>query len=59
MSPQIIQLLALVPETQHDVFVRRLPRPAIEAIASETDKIDEATLQQIAEAVWTCLETEQ
>ncbi len=59
MSPQIIQLLALAPETQHDLFVRRLSRPAIEAIAAETDKIDQTTLQQIAEAVWTCLETEQ
>ncbi len=59
MSPQITQLLALVPENRHDVFVRRLSRPAIEAIATETDKVDQATLQQIAEAVWTCLETER
>jgi hypothetical protein len=57
MTPQIFQLLAMVPEEQHDAFVHRLSRPAIEAIARETDEIDNATLRQIAEAVWTCLES--
>ncbi|MGQ0604754.1 MAG: hypothetical protein ACT4QE_23995 [Anaerolineales bacterium] len=58
MSPQIIQLLTLIPEERHEDFVQRLPRPAVQVIAGLADDVDEGVLQQIAEAVWNSLEFE-
>ncbi len=55
MSPQLTQLLALVPEAQHAEFIRRLPAEAVTALAEDA-AVDESTLSVIAEAVWQCLE---
>jgi hypothetical protein len=56
MSPQLFDLLVLLPESKLDEFIRRLPRSAAEAIADHGEP-SEPALQAIAEAVWECLET--
>ena len=58
MSPQLFDLLVLLPESKLDDFVRRLPRSAAKAIAGDGEP-NEPTLQAIAEAVWECLEAEK
>jgi hypothetical protein len=55
MSPQLLNLLALLPEDKHDQFVQRLPRDVAQAIAGG-EAVEAATLQAVAEAVWACLE---
>lgn len=56
MSPQMLTLLLMVPETQHAELARHLPTIAQEAIVREAEEIDEATVLAIAEAVWRTLE---
>jgi len=56
MSPQVLALLLIVPETRHDELTRHLPTTAQEAIVREAEDIDEATVLAIAEAVWRTLE---
>jgi hypothetical protein len=56
MSPQLTQLLAMLPEDKHEEFINRLPTTAATIIANEAEEVDEATLTTIAEAVWSCLE---
>jgi hypothetical protein len=57
MSPELLDLLVMLPESQLDEFVRRLPRSAQQAILREVDP-NEPAMQAIAEALWECLEME-
>lgn len=58
MSPQLFDLLVLLPENKLEEFVRRLPRSAAQAIVNDGEPA-EPTLQVIAETVWECLQTNE
>lgn len=56
MRQELFNLLAMIPEEKHEVFLSRLPADAVAAIANEAPGVDEAMLSTIAEVVWVCLE---